>query len=118
MADSENIQEPLLHDILVNVGSNPTLDKLRTIAGIAKENPDNDIKLTPGMSARIMPAIPPGTNAFRSDVYNMGTRVARNMLVMHNTFEEQDAEYIILVNEVTGERVRILLTNPVPSSKE
>lgn len=46
-------------------------------------------------------------NPFNTDMYHMGTYVAKNVCVMYATFEDQVASYIIVVNRETGERIKI-----------
>lgn len=50
---------------------------------------------------------PSQSNPFLHDAYHMGTAVASNVMVMHETFPEQKARYIIIVNTETGERIRV-----------
>lgn len=51
--------------------------------------------------------IPPHTNPFLYDYYNMGTQVASNVIVMYNTHKKDKAKYIIIVDTDTGERLEI-----------
>jgi hypothetical protein len=51
--------------------------------------------------------IPPNSNPFDHDMYNMGTRIASNVMVMHETHPTQKAKYIIIVNTETGERLKV-----------
>jgi hypothetical protein len=57
-----------------------------------------------------MEAIEKG-NPFLSDNFNMGTYVATNVAVMFRNFDNQKADYIIIVNTVTGERIKIKFSN-------
>lgn len=59
------------------------------------------------MDISVLDPIPPNSNPFKYDMYNMGTRVSSNVMIMHETFNEQKAKYIIVVNTETGERLRI-----------
>lgn len=61
------------------------------------------------MKIEPLASIPAGSNPFLHDLYNMGTRVAKNLMVMHSTHDSQDATYIILVNTTTGERFRVTI---------
>ena len=50
---------------------------------------------------------PPNSNPFHHDAFNMGTRIASNVIVMHSTHSHEKAEYLIIVNTETGERTKI-----------
>jgi hypothetical protein len=52
---------------------------------------------------------PAGDNPFWHDAFHMGTFIGNNVLVMHKNFEHEHADYIILCNIETGERLRIKL---------
>lgn len=52
-------------------------------------------------------SIPPGANPFHHDQFNMGTKIASNVTIMHPSFPEQETEYVIVVNTKTGERLRV-----------
>ena len=52
---------------------------------------------------------PPNTNPFLYDAYNMGHRVGTNFMVMYDKHPTQRAEYMIIVNIETGERLQISL---------
>lgn len=56
-----------------------------------------------------MPALPPG-NAFLSDLYHMGVAIDKNIVVMYSKHE--DNPYLIVVDQRTGERLRVILNNP------
>jgi len=81
---------------------------------------EREIILTPKIKAKVLPPIPANSNPFHHDASNMGTRIARNVMVMHHTHDSQEAQYLIIVNDFqeaqyliivnteTGERVRII----------
>lgn len=50
--------------------------------------------------------IKPG-NPFLSDPYNMGIKIGSNITIMFGKFENDIHEYIIIVNTLTGNRLRI-----------
>lgn len=56
-----------------------------------------------------LPSIPANSNPFDYDLYNMGTRVASNCIIMHSTHSTQDAASVIVINTVTGERTKVVL---------
>jgi len=58
-----------------------------------------------------MESIPAGENPFHHDAYNMGTRMGKNIMVMHHSHNSETARYIILVNTDTGARVRIRIAH-------
>lgn len=41
----------------------------------------------------------------------MGTRVAKNVMIMHPTHDTELAGYIIVVNTLTGERLKVSLAD-------
>lgn len=55
--------------------------------------------------------IPPESNPFHYDAYNMGTPLVRGWIVMHSGYDSEDQPfpmtYLILVNTRTGQRIRI-----------
>ncbi|MCI4435803.1 MAG: hypothetical protein JHC33_03210 [Ignisphaera sp.] len=56
------------------------------------------------------PALPLTTesnNPFHYDMWNMGTPMGKNLMIMHSHHASEVCESIILVNLETGERVRI-----------
>ena len=46
-------------------------------------------------------------NPFHQDLSNMGTRLASNVVVMHQNHDHEHADWLILVNTKTGERIKI-----------
>jgi len=46
-------------------------------------------------------------NAFRQDSYNMGTNIGRNVTIMYDAHDDDTTEYIIIVNRMTGERIKV-----------
>ena len=59
-----------------------------------------------------MSAIPPDSNPFHYDAYNMGTSLVRGWTVMHegpDSTEQRPLRYLILINGRTGQRIRVNL---------
>lgn len=52
--------------------------------------------------------IPAGENPFLHDAYNMGRYIGKNLLLMQGNHDNEECKYIILVNQKTGERVRLI----------
>lgn len=52
-------------------------------------------------------SFPPDSNPFHHDAFNMGTKIASNVTIMHPSFEFQRTGIIYVVNTETGERVMI-----------
>ena len=50
---------------------------------------------------------PPNSNPFHHAAFNMGTRVASNVMVMHPTHNNERAGIIYIVNTETGERIAL-----------
>lgn len=57
-----------------------------------------------------MESIPPNSNPFRHDMYHMGIPIAKNCMIMYSNDKEGKCGYIIIVNSITGERLRVSLT--------
>lgn len=53
--------------------------------------------------------IPANDNPFKHDLYNMGTSLGTNCIVMHSNFSRDECPYLIVINKETGERVRLTL---------
>lgn len=51
--------------------------------------------------------MPEGANPFNYDAYSMGTRIAKNVMVMYPTHPNEKAGMMYIVNIETGERVTI-----------
>jgi len=61
------------------------------------------------MHVQNMEPFPPKSNPFYHDIYNMGTVIAENITVMHESHPTDKAKYIIVVNTETGERLKIVM---------
>jgi hypothetical protein len=48
-------------------------------------------------------------NPFNQDFYHMGTLIGKNVTVMFEKFARDMHNYIIVINTITGERIRINL---------
>jgi hypothetical protein len=46
-------------------------------------------------------------NPFHQDIINMGTRLGKNVIVMHQNHDNDEAKFLTIVNTKTGERMRI-----------
>lgn len=44
-------------------------------------------------------------NAFRQDLFNMGTILGRNVTALYSNFDREECRSIILVNTRTGQRI-------------
>ena len=55
-----------------------------------------------------MESIPPNSNPFLHDLYNMGMDIGRNVTVMFEAHNGEKADYIIVINKETGERIRLV----------
>lgn len=58
-----------------------------------------------------MAPIPANANPFHHDGFNMGSPLVRGWMAMHAGYDNErspmDLEYIILVNQRTGQRIRL-----------
>lgn len=59
-----------------------------------------------------MNPIPPKSNPYAHDLFNMGMALGTNLTVMMANFDNQRCNYLILVNTETGERMRIEIDEP------
>lgn len=50
-------------------------------------------------------------NPFRQDSYHMGTQLGTNAVAMFANFDKDNCEYLILVNTITGERLKVNIIN-------
>ena len=55
---------------------------------------------------KMIEPIEPG-NPFLSDLENMGTQIGTNVIVMHRKHTSEKQDWIIIVNTVTGERMKL-----------
>ena len=46
-------------------------------------------------------------NPYNQDFYHMGTTIGKNVEVMYKLFPSDTHKYIVVVNKVSGERVKI-----------
>jgi len=51
--------------------------------------------------------IPPGSNPFDNDWYNMGTKIGKDLIMMYANHPHQQMKYMILVDIKTGDRFKI-----------
>lgn len=54
---------------------------------------------------------PANCNVFHHDMYHMGTQIAENLVVMHSNSHSEKADYVIIVNPITGRRLKLDLTD-------
>lgn len=50
---------------------------------------------------------PPGCKPFEEDPYHMGTQIGSNCFVMMPNYPTEVCKYLIVVDTVTGSRIRI-----------
>lgn len=55
-----------------------------------------------------MPPIPANENPYKHDHYNMGIDIGKNITVMFEAHDDQQAKYLIIINKETGERMRLV----------
>jgi hypothetical protein len=65
-----------------------------------------------------MQAFPPNCNPFRHDHFHMGSDLVRGWMAMHSGFDRDDEplplNYVILVNQRTGQRLKVELLPKTP----
>jgi hypothetical protein len=59
-----------------------------------------------------LPPFPANSNPFHHDMSNMGTRMGKDLMLMHRNHDTEECKYLILVNTATGERWRLDLVAP------
>ncbi len=59
------------------------------------------------MIAEKIAPIPANSNPFHYDLYHMGTTLGTNVIVMYPNHPSEEMKYLIIVNVVTGERMRV-----------
>lgn len=69
----------------------------------------NLTKLTP---------FPPNCNPFHHDLFNMGTQMGSNLMIMHSNHKDQRVDSLILVNPITGERWKLDMVEQEEDSQE
>lgn len=67
--------------------------------------------LTPNITYTVKEPFPPHSNPFRYDYFHMGTPIGNNIMIMHRVHDNQKAEYIIVVNIETGERIGLIFND-------
>lgn len=61
--------------------------------------------------------IPEGSNPFLYDAFNMGRYIGKNLLLMQGNHDSEECKYIILVNQKTGERTRLIFSDYAETQK-
>lgn len=54
-----------------------------------------------------LPSIPPNSNPFHHDRWNMGQAIGEDLYMMFSNHDSQPMEFMILVDTKTGKRVKI-----------
>lgn len=49
-----------------------------------------------------------GVNPYRVDTYHMGQNIGKNVTIMYANHSGEKCDYVILINNETGERVKIV----------
>lgn len=62
-------------------------------------------------------SIPAQANPFNHDSFRMGTSIGQNVIVMFEAYEKDDANYLIIINTNTGERLCVEMTSEVEEQK-
>lgn len=60
-----------------------------------------------GFEVEPLQPFPPNENPYHHDYYNMGTQVGNNLTIMFAATNKEFAKFIIIVNNVTGERIKV-----------
>ena len=54
-------------------------------------------------------SIPPNSNPFHYDLYNMGDRLDEEYMLMYSSFKKN--KYVIIIEKSTGKRIELHLEN-------
>jgi len=46
-------------------------------------------------------------NPLRHDLVSMGTHLGTNVMALHDNFDTQQAKWLIIVDQLTGQRIKI-----------
>jgi hypothetical protein len=63
-----------------------------------------------GFNIEKLESFPPGENPFLYDFYHIGEQLGENVWVMFNNQLHEETPYVILVNQRTGERIKIVMS--------
>lgn len=61
------------------------------------------------MIAEVRESFPANANPFHNDFYHMGTKLGTNVIIMHENHPSEVMKYLIIVNIVTGERMKVTI---------
>ena len=56
-------------------------------------------------------SIPPNSNPYHYDLYNMGTDLGNNITAMFGNHRKERMRYLILINNNTGKRIRFVFSD-------
>ncbi len=59
------------------------------------------------MQVKTLESFVPNVNLFLQDAYHMGTKIGENCIIMFEKFDNEIQKYIIVINPITGERIKI-----------
>lgn len=61
------------------------------------------------VNVKELESIPAGSNPFHHDLFNMGTNINNDWMIMHTGSNQRALPYMILVNMTTGQRIELNL---------
>lgn len=61
------------------------------------------------MKVENLESFPANENPFHHDDYHMGHRIGKNIMIMYAKHADAVHTYVILVNPMSGERIRVTL---------
>lgn len=56
-----------------------------------------------------MESFPAGENPFNHNLFHMGTRIAKDVIIMHPNHPGEETKYFIIMHVKTGEQVKVVL---------
>lgn len=59
------------------------------------------------MTSEMILPIVANSNPFNHDLYHMGTKLGTNVIVMYANHPSEEMTYLIIVNVITGERMKV-----------
>jgi len=73
----------------------------------AGESQSEDSVNVNGFEVETMMSFPENSNPFRYDSYHMGVEIGNNVTAMFASNQDGSIDYVILVNKVSGRRIKV-----------
>lgn len=63
-------------------------------------------------------SFPPNENPFNHDAFHMGTKMGKDLMIMHANHTNEKCNYMIFINTKTGERFRVKFSETFLKNKK